>query len=424
VKKSLLWLLMLMAALSNAAIAQTDNFLSAGSVSPYVTMGRNLTWGGIGLGTVGQNFIFHPLDPNEGFCLFIQNNNTTGAHTLTLTVAQTGDPALIQYAGFTQLWFGVPTATSFPLSVPANSVVGVNYKTTASAGIVISVTGNATVAGSPDTANLFTVQTNQSACGTIAGNVVQGPFLQGTIAPGSAQFPVLTGGVDASNVVHSTSVIGSGLSALFGTVVTQTGVATNLFQKISNNFSTIFCSTNLAGCNQNSLSYRLSGTSFMVPGSITDELRAHSEFNNSFTGFSFTTTPAAGFDLLDAFCSACGSQPTMVRARISCGATTPTQCDYLIQSVSTVGTTCTVVTPTNMLLGSVAAATATVQTGCTGGLTIANTLMHEFLAANTTVVIDLNGWMFSTSTGIGIKISNVTAITVGSMGVTLEWAEE
>ena len=201
------------------AEAQTDNFIASGSTSPYLILGRSLIWGGTGFGTIGQNFIFHPLDPNQGFCLFLFNNNPSNSHTFTVTVAQTGDPALQAYSGSTAHWTSVPTQTSFPATVLANSLIGINYKTTASAGIVISFTGNTTQAGNPDSVDAFTVQTSQSSCGTLATNSVQGPYQEGVNITANQQFPVLIGGVQAPETTSAVIPMAMGTQGPGGLVM-------------------------------------------------------------------------------------------------------------------------------------------------------------------------------------------------------------
>lgn len=408
--------------------AQTDNFIAAGSVSPYVTIGRGLIWGGNGLGTVGQNFIFHPIDANEGFCLFIFNNNPTNAHSVSVTVAQTGDPTIQSYQGQTARWTSVPTQTTFPVSVGASTLVGINYKTTASAGIVISFTGNATQAGSPDSADIFTVQTNQSACGSLATNSVQGPFLDGSTVTAQNRFPLLQGGLDSSNIARGAGIGLNGFGNANSQIFSPGSVNTNLFQKQSNTFNTVYGSTggvSPAGVLFASFPMRLSGLGNLVPGDITDELRAHTPFNNSFYVSTSTTNPGAATSLLHIFCSACAVAITPVRLRIACNATTPTNCDFEILRTTAIGTTCTTPVGNNMFLGAAGAPGATLQTTCTGAPTTTGTsLFREFIASNQTAVIDMTGFMINTSTAQGILIRNTTAITTGTMNVSLEWAEE
>ena len=176
------------------ARAQQDIQVISGN-NPYIALGRNLAWGGSGVGNLNNNFIFHPTDPNIGFCLFLANNNPSSSHSVSVAVSQTGDPNQTSFQGQTGKWFNVPTVTSFPTTVAANTVVGINYKTTASANIAVQFSGATTQAGSPDTVNIFAVQTNQSACGSLAANSVQGVYQNGTNVTNAQDFPLIVGGL-------------------------------------------------------------------------------------------------------------------------------------------------------------------------------------------------------------------------------------
>ena len=203
-------LVTLVTLLSLCAVAQQD-IVIVGGTSPYIVIGRGLNWSGSGFGNIQNNFIFTPTGPDVGFCLFLQNNNPTSAHSVTVAVAQTGDPGLKSFQGVTGKWNTVPTSSTFPISVPAGTVSGINYKTSASANITVTFSGTSAQAGAPDTVDVFAVQTTQSSCGALASNSVQGVYTNGANVTNAQNFPVLVGGY------ASPGVTGSALGAHIGT---------------------------------------------------------------------------------------------------------------------------------------------------------------------------------------------------------------
>lgn len=419
-----------------------DQLIQGAGASPYTTIARNVNWGATGGGNIQNNFIFQPLDPNQGFCLFIRNNNPTNAHNVTVQVSQTGDPSLLAFANVTGQWFTVPTTTSFPASVPANTTVGISYKTTASASIAVTITGTTAQAGTPDTANIFAVQTNQSACGSIATNSVQGPYQSLAGITQSQLFPVLIGGTDTpsgTGTVRAFKVgnFGSGmlpeadvgvLNNLWGNGVPPT----NQFEQpvgtaaanTANNVQMFFPMTHCLPTSPSSVHVQCGYVE-------TDPLIISSLSNTDVTGTrafalqTSTTNPTAGEVLIeDSSASTTTPHVFYKTLTISCSAA----CEIRVLRATTVGT-CTAGTPTNLEFTN--GTRLGFQTGHTFGTncsvqpTLDTTFMYDvFLAANTTQIIDLKGlWMPNQASGPGgnVAFENVTAVT-GVVSITvLEW---
>ena len=434
------FLLLLILGLGGLCTAQTDNFISAGSTSPYLTLGRALQWGGTGPGTVGQSFIFNPLDPNQGFCVFFFNNNPTNAHSFTLTVAQSGDPGVKTYFGNTQRWVNVATSTSFPASVSANSVLGINYKTTASAVIVISVTGNALAGGSPDTADIFTVQTNQSSCGTIPVNSVQGPYQQNANATLAQQFPVLIGGV--SNPGSTSTVRGLAAGANGGFIwdgVNPNALLGNGFQSTP---TSIFLSPTAVqlGTDTTAMAHVYPVCTFggkgVTGGCIrTNILEMASDMFNipsnavpGWTAFGKITNPAAAATLLSQFLAVGAVVNAAYKTLVlSCSAA----CELAVYKITARGTVCTAITPQNLQIGNnqtqqTLNASDFVENACTGTPTLSTQLYDINLGAGTPFNLDLSGLAnFHTglATGGGLMVQVVTGIT-GIASASMTFVEQ
>lgn len=422
--------------------AQTDNFIASGSVSPYLTLGRSLVWGGTGLGTVGQNFIFNPLDPNQGFCVFIFNNNPSSAHSFTITVGQTGDPIIKTYANNTAHWSNVPTTTSFPATVAANTLIGINYKTTASAVIAISFTGNTTQAGSPDSADIFTVQTNQSSCGTLSSNSVQGVAQQGTTETLSNQFPVQVGGLAAPGST------GQVLAAHVGTAgngwLVDGGVCCQAFASgFQSNPAGIFSrvssangpSTELESVIDN-FSMGFFGNKGTAPGYVktnpleiaTDQFWQTQSNTPAWVLNGKATNPAANQVLLSQFLTNAAAVNIALKWLIlDCSAA----CEILVARETAVGTGCTTLTAQNLQFGNngvvlAPAAAETLQNNCvTTAPTLGTTMFDIPMGANQWTSIDMAGFanFHNATAGSGIAIEVVTGFT-GVATAQLVWVEQ
>jgi hypothetical protein len=171
-----------------AAAANPDRVISGASY--YVTLASGVAWN-----QLSANYIFTPESPNVGLCLFIENQNPTSAHTLTVTAFQTGNVSLSSYANSTALW-ATDSVQGAPTSIPHGSVASAYVATTGAANVAIVISGTSTQSGTPDTANVFAVQTTSPACGPAGITAVQGAGTNGGPLVGN---PVLVGGLDKAN---------------------------------------------------------------------------------------------------------------------------------------------------------------------------------------------------------------------------------
>lgn len=437
----LAWVLILCPIFCSIARAQQDISV-VGGTNPYIILGRGLAWGGAGTGNLNNNFIFSPVDPNQGFCLFLSNNNPTSAHTVSVGVSQTGDPALHSFQGFSQKWFGVPTTTTFPVNVPLSGIVGINYKTTASAGITVSFSGATTQAGSPDTVDVFAVQTNQSACGSLSTNVVQGPFNQNTTVTTAQQFPVLIGGLAAPGTTTSVQgfVVGSQgngflLDSRLGSQLVGGGFKQN---------STFSAAQGVSGSGQQQeiVMGVIPVTSFGVkgyaPGTVkinfleaaTDQGQLSAGSMPAWIEEQKVTNPGTGaFIVGDALGTTAATNEAWKSATVSCSVA----CEFQISNISSLGTTCTAVTAHSMQLWPNATLVFATghsaiggSTACAAQPTVAGAPLFDIaLAAGTSYTVDLSGLVnFHQAVSVaGLGIFNVTAFT-GTMQASISLVEE
>lgn len=193
----------LFAALIPAARAQQLDVQVSGA-SYYVTLANNLAWN-----QLSANYIFTPQSPNEGVCLFVENLNTTSSHAITVTAFQNGDPQLASYAAEKNLWQASQTS-GIVSTVPANSTRSEYINATGSAHLVIVLSGTATAGGTPDTANVFAVQTSAQNCGSSPAAV----FVQGDVANGASAAGIdpvyICGNSLLTNFCRSIEVDGNG----------------------------------------------------------------------------------------------------------------------------------------------------------------------------------------------------------------------
>ena len=203
------------------------------SRGPYQDLARGAAWGQRGRNGVENNYILQPLNPAQGICLFIANNNPVSAHTFTLEVHQTGDVMQTVYEGQTGRWVadtvqGLP----IPATVAAGSMVSAYVHTSAAARIAVSISGTTAQTGSPDTADIFLVQTEASSCGPVQGgsSSIQGWAPNGSYWDDSSN-PVVVAGLNASNQINILPVTSLGVSTTVNRLPACGGV--NGYQAIS-----------------------------------------------------------------------------------------------------------------------------------------------------------------------------------------------
>lgn len=141
-----------------------------GQIGPYADFARSAPWGATGNGNTDNSYIFAPITPQETTCVFIANNNKTSPHTFTLAFRTTGDPLNKTYlsVGATQgHWKNVSLITD---TVIAGGVNNYSFSSPSSAWAQVEVSGTSAQSGSPDTADIYVVQSSGN-CGAASVNV-------------------------------------------------------------------------------------------------------------------------------------------------------------------------------------------------------------------------------------------------------------
>lgn len=139
--------------------AQQDMFITADS--PYVTIGKALGFGTSGVGGINNNWIFSPLDPNEGICIYFSSNASV-PENFSLVIYQSGDPSVAGFQGLQSKWSSVATPANFSPIFPGVTKTFF-ARTTAAAKIAIVVRG--TGSGPGQTVDAFLTQSSSpSGC--------------------------------------------------------------------------------------------------------------------------------------------------------------------------------------------------------------------------------------------------------------------
>lgn len=218
-RRKLFFTAVFLAGLARLAPAQTpDLILNPGS--SYVDIGRGIPWGT----PFNRTYVIVPNSPNASVCVYVVNNNPTNSHTFTTTTFQTADSQAADFSNNQGRYNSVPLL--MPASVGASSMVSGFTQSTAAAKVAIQFSASAAAGGSPDTADVFLVQTTSGTCGAAAIAIpVQGPIKSG--ANGSQVNPLLCGGLDSSNLLQPCGVykanVGLGAVAINGLAVGAPG---------------------------------------------------------------------------------------------------------------------------------------------------------------------------------------------------------
>lgn len=166
---------------------------------PYLTFGTDLMPGS----SLNDVWVFSPMDPHQGLCLFMTNRHPSSQTTLTLNVYQSGDSNALRYTG-NEYRFRQDSIQGTMSPIAPRSTNTVFVQTSAAARVAVQVTGSS--GGGP--VDFYAVQTNAGTCGPVSGGTtyVQGSQSVGTSATSN---PVVIGGVDLNNIVQ-TAVLGAG----------------------------------------------------------------------------------------------------------------------------------------------------------------------------------------------------------------------
>ncbi len=160
--RKLLLTLALLLSLTIPIQAQTDKVISVSG--PYVDIVRGGAWGS---GQINRAFIWTPLSPDQAYCLSVRNNNPTNSHTFTFSALQTGDRTVTNYSNNTGRWTADTVEGAGLSPVAADSTTTAYVRAYAAAKIALVFSGSSAAGGSPDTVDVWLVQTKATSCGPV-----------------------------------------------------------------------------------------------------------------------------------------------------------------------------------------------------------------------------------------------------------------
>lgn len=425
-------------ALCSVAWGQADVFITG--TNYYTVLGRGIAWGT----GVNNNFIFSAVNPNTQVCLYVTNNNPSSSHTFTLALWQAGDPQVKTFQNLPSKWAQSGTTQVFPVTVTASTTVGVYFNVTAAALLTAQFTGSSLQAGSPDTADIFAVQTTAGACGLTSGTPlpVLGAVKQGASVTAANQFPIPIGGYSQPGT--ASTVQGFAVGNAGNGFPLEGGVCCHTIgQGFIGSTSGTFAEPKAMNANPsvqlaavfNSVDVTTFGQKGVVGGGVhTDLLEIASDQYNISSGnipgwtvLGKLTNPTAGQVLLSQFqTTAAATNPEYRRLVLTCSAA----CEILVARMTARGTTCTGLTPQNLQVGnnSVAQAPSTgdiTENACTGAPTLGTSMFDLTLAAGIPYSLDLSGIVnfHSGTNGGGIAVEVVAGIT-GIATASLQYVEQ
>lgn len=428
--------LTLVGALCSIAWSQQD--ITIPGLNSYVVIGRGLAWGS----GVNNNFIFQAFNPNTQICLYITNNNPTNSHSFTVTLWQAGDPAVKSFQQFPAKWAQTVTTQIFPKTVGSVATTGIFFNVSAAALLTAQFTGSSSAGGSPDTADIFAVQTTAGGCGLSSGTPVPviGAQLQGSNQTAANQFPVLIGGYLSPGVASTIQGLHIGNNGdgilLDGSVCCQ-AFAAGFQGNPASNFMNLQGSINNQQQREQVLDvFNLGffGAKGTAPGFVkTNFLEiATDQFWNTASGapawvaLGKLTNPAVNATLLEHFLTNAGAvNPAYKTLVLACSAA----CELLVQRVTARGGTCSAITAQNLQVGNNGTVQAPVaadvtENGCTTPPT-ASTAMFDLPLTNQPYTIDLSGFVnfHNATAGSGISVQVVSTFT-GIATASLTWVEQ
>lgn len=158
-----MWMLFpaILAVCSLPGFSQTD--IKTTAIGPYIGLARNAVWGSVGRGNIGNAYIYTPQTSGAMSCVYLANNNPTNSHSFTLKFLTTGDPTIAgfysQSSSVQQKWHTVGSITD---TVAASSVNVYSFNSLAAAYAQVQISGTSTAGGSPDTGDIYLVESNTS----------------------------------------------------------------------------------------------------------------------------------------------------------------------------------------------------------------------------------------------------------------------
>lgn len=214
--KKLLFLFIILISLSIPCFGQ-DVIVNGRNTNLYFD-NASVPWSSLS----SRSYVLSPIGPDSGFCVSMVNNNTTSAHSFTITTFQTGDFNTSDYSHNTGRYAPL-TVIGAPSSIAANTTGTFFVKSNGASKIAFVFTGGTTQAGSPDTVDIYGVQTTANGCGTVNPSTGQSYTLSTPNTGTSAAPPIMA--------------ISDGLKQSFITSFNTTNPTANqhLFELNSNN---------------------------------------------------------------------------------------------------------------------------------------------------------------------------------------------
>ncbi len=368
---------------------------------------------------MNQTFVVNLLNVRNPVAIYVINKNTTSIHTVTLTVFSTPSPSVADYTNNTQFWVNTATTPgsgndcSTIASIAANSMGKCSISPLSSAQVAIQFSGATLLAGTPDTADVYLVQGSETigAVNTIKGTVNSGSPLSSTFPP------VIVGSRDRTGSARMFAVDTDGVLALVREdLVDAKSTFGGLRNPINANTSPLMVllqSYNPENLTANALRGTVR-TGLMVG---TPLQIASDSFRTAFTVGRNVTNPVGG-DII--FAVHRNSTPEIIfdRAILSCTAA----CRMIIQKTTSLGTTCTVLTPLSLQFeSSMNSSTTLIHHSCAGAPTRVSFIQSINIAAGESYTFDLQGIISALASG-GLSFEALTALT-GDMTVQVFWHE-
>jgi hypothetical protein len=192
-----------------ALLGQSVNIPVSGPL-PVVEAGRGLAWGVAGRYGV-QNAWIVDVVGYQSSCVWIQNNNPTNGHAITVIGYQTSNPRVTGYYSSTGSWISTNSFVTYS-PIAAGSSTSLSIQHSGAVKIAVVIQGTASAAGTPDTADIYiSRQAGSIGCGPNgrSGSMIQGSLLSGTVGGDTA--PVLVGAIDHDNTMRSVQADGGGV---------------------------------------------------------------------------------------------------------------------------------------------------------------------------------------------------------------------
>lgn len=198
--------------LAIASIAQSQVDIKITTIGPYQNLARGVAWGATGIGNTDNSYIWTPQTSASLACVYVANNNPSSSHSFTITLLTTGDPQNGVYNSGTTAqkdkWRTLSTATS---SVSANSIAVFSFSSLAAAFAQVQISGTSTESSSPDTADIYIVQSNTNldcltstipVAGTVTINISQSCAKSAVLASTTASSLQIIATPPAGEFIH------------------------------------------------------------------------------------------------------------------------------------------------------------------------------------------------------------------------------